>query len=167
MTSMVNHPEAGLPWYRQRWPIFVFALPAIAVIASFITLWIAVKYGDGVVSGDAYKEGLAINRSLTLDNNAYMAHMHARLDIAPSGEVRVLIEGRPETLHSQAAVLLRMRHPSAPDRDQAWHGRLTSALDSEQVTWQLSLEAENWRLAGPGMLGHGAPVQLVPMAPAE
>jgi len=31
------------PWYRQFWPWFIIALPASAVIASFISLWLAVS----------------------------------------------------------------------------------------------------------------------------
>ena len=29
------------PWYRQFWPWFVMALPAAAVAASFVTLYLA------------------------------------------------------------------------------------------------------------------------------
>lgn len=31
-----------VPWYRQFWPWFVISLPATAVIASLVTVWIAV-----------------------------------------------------------------------------------------------------------------------------
>jgi len=32
------------PWYRQFWPWFLIALPAAAVIASFITLYLAITH---------------------------------------------------------------------------------------------------------------------------
>ena len=32
-----------LPWYRQFWPWFVIALPATAVMACLVTIWIAVS----------------------------------------------------------------------------------------------------------------------------
>lgn len=35
--------EQADPWYRQFWPWFIIALPASAVIASFITLWLAIS----------------------------------------------------------------------------------------------------------------------------
>jgi hypothetical protein len=53
-TDPVPGPE--LPWYRQFWPWFIIALPACAVIASFITLWLAVSRPDYlVVDEDEYR----------------------------------------------------------------------------------------------------------------
>ena len=37
------------PWYRQFWPWFIIALPTSAVIASFISLWLAVSNPDHLV----------------------------------------------------------------------------------------------------------------------
>lgn len=41
-----------LPWYRQFWPWFIIALPASAVIASFISLWLAISHPDQLVVND-------------------------------------------------------------------------------------------------------------------
>lgn len=55
------HPE-GLrlrtdtrPWYRQFWPWFLIALPAIAVAGSFASLALAVRNADEVVSEPGYE----------------------------------------------------------------------------------------------------------------
>ena len=45
-------PGEGLPWYRQFWPWFIIALPSAAVIASFITLWLAISNPDPLVVDD-------------------------------------------------------------------------------------------------------------------
>ena len=37
------------PWYRQFWPWFIIALPASVVIASFVTLWLAISNPDPLV----------------------------------------------------------------------------------------------------------------------
>ncbi len=37
------------PWYRQFWPWFLIALPLTSVVASFVTLWIAVTDADEVL----------------------------------------------------------------------------------------------------------------------
>ena len=47
----------NLPWYRQFWPWFIIALPMTAVIASFITLWLAISHPDHlVVEEDEYQQ---------------------------------------------------------------------------------------------------------------
>jgi len=45
-----NTPEP--PWYKQFWPWFIIALPATAVIASFITLYLAISRPDYIVVDD-------------------------------------------------------------------------------------------------------------------
>jgi hypothetical protein len=50
-------PEQLIPWYRQFWPWFIIALPAAAVIASFVSLWLAVTHPDPlVVTEDEYRQ---------------------------------------------------------------------------------------------------------------
>ena len=50
------------PWYKQFWPWFLIALPLSVVIASIVTINIAIETDDGLVSDDYYKEGLAIHK---------------------------------------------------------------------------------------------------------
>ena len=50
--NTVSVPGQNLPWYRQFWPWFIIALPASAVIASFISLWLAVSNPDHLVVTD-------------------------------------------------------------------------------------------------------------------
>jgi hypothetical protein len=38
------------PWYRQFWPWFLIALPMIAVIGGIVTLIIAVRSSDPLVT---------------------------------------------------------------------------------------------------------------------
>src|SRR5438445_13811443 len=44
-----------VPWYRQRWPWLLFARPAIVVVASFATLWLAASSDDGVIADDCLR----------------------------------------------------------------------------------------------------------------
>jgi hypothetical protein len=50
--SSLNEKLAEPPWYKQFWPWFIIALPASAVIASFITLYLAVSRPDHIVIDD-------------------------------------------------------------------------------------------------------------------
>lgn len=38
--------------------------PAVVVVASFVTLWLAIRTPDPVVSEDYYQRGININRTL-------------------------------------------------------------------------------------------------------
>lgn len=51
-------------WFRQFWPWFLIALPGTVVIASLVTVYIAVTHQDPVVDGNYYKHGLTINERL-------------------------------------------------------------------------------------------------------
>lgn len=58
-------PETtATPWYRQFWPWFLFGLPAIVVVASIATVYLAVSNPDPLVDGNYYKHGLTINETL-------------------------------------------------------------------------------------------------------
>jgi hypothetical protein len=57
MSNLPSHnikpaPGQDLPWYRQFWPWFIIALPASVVVASFITLWLAISNPDPLVIED-------------------------------------------------------------------------------------------------------------------
>ena len=59
-----TNPTDIRPWYRQFWPWFLIALPGTVVIASLVTVYIAVNNADPVVDGNYYKHGLTINERL-------------------------------------------------------------------------------------------------------
>jgi hypothetical protein len=37
------------PWYREPWPWVLIAIPLLTVIASFVTLWLALSHPDYLV----------------------------------------------------------------------------------------------------------------------
>lgn len=93
---------AGKP-ARQSWhsvPLmwFVVGLPAVVVIAAFVTLAIAVKSSDDVVRDDFRKEGLAIYADPARDAAAAGIGAAAVLTVHPTGELRAtlsLAHGQP------------------------------------------------------------------------
>ena len=44
------------PWYKQFWPWFLITLPGIVVIASMITIYIAVTNPDRLVKKDQHED---------------------------------------------------------------------------------------------------------------
>ena len=69
------------PWYREPWPWFLILLPMSAVVASMITIWLAVKSADGLVEDDYYKQGIGINKILDRDQAAENLHQIGRAHV--------------------------------------------------------------------------------------
>lgn len=52
------------PWWKFGHVWLVVAGPAIVVVASFVTLYLAVTRPDPVISEDYYQKGIDINKTL-------------------------------------------------------------------------------------------------------
>jgi len=52
------------PWWTFGHVWLVIAGPAIVVVAAFVTLYLALRYPDPVISKDYYRQGLEINKTL-------------------------------------------------------------------------------------------------------
>jgi hypothetical protein len=57
-------PSDAKPWWRFPLLWMVVAGPLLVVVASFITLWLAIRTPDPVVDEDYYRRGIDINRTL-------------------------------------------------------------------------------------------------------
>ncbi|MEW5966409.1 MAG: FixH family protein [Pseudomonadota bacterium] len=147
-------PAASKPWYREPWPWFLMSLPAAAVVAGLATVWIAARSADGLVVGDYYKAGLAINQTLARDEAARTLGLAATLAVDDDA-LTLHLEGRltpsPDTLK------LTLAHPTRQGEDQtltlshAGNGRYRAAMPTLAAgKWQLQLAdaAGSWRLAG-------------------
>lgn len=65
-------PTSSAPWWKYGHVWMVIAGPVIVVIASFITVYLAVFGKDPVVDEDYYRKGVEINKTLQ-DNPASLA----------------------------------------------------------------------------------------------
>ena len=63
-TTTNERPARDDPWWRHPLLWMVIAGPALVVVASFVTLWIAWGRPDPLVSEDYYRRGVEINRTL-------------------------------------------------------------------------------------------------------
>lgn len=63
-------PAANAPWWKFGYVWMVLAGPAIVVVASFVTLYLAVTRPDPLVTADYYRKGIEINQTLTQEANA-------------------------------------------------------------------------------------------------
>ncbi|HQS82814.1 MAG TPA: FixH family protein [Thiobacillus sp.] len=147
--------SASKPWYREPWPWFLISLPATAVIAGLTTVWIAATSADGLVVGDYYKAGLAINQTLARDDAARALALTATLK-NEDGALTLTLSGRLPAYPDQLG--LTLAHPTRQGMDQtlalshagSGHYRTSSLPTLPAGKWhaQLSDAAATWRLSG-------------------
>jgi len=151
---MTNSTLHAKPWYREPWPWFLMSLPATAVVAGLTTAWIAYKTTDGLVVGDYYKEGLAINQTLERDDAARALALAATLR-SRDGMLELTLAGHLKTYPGQ--LILTLAHPTHQGLDHVLTlrptgpGHYRAALPPMPAgKWHAQLvdSASSWRLAG-------------------
>jgi hypothetical protein len=60
----MNEATKSKVWYREPWPWIVMAGPAVAVIGSLVSAYLAIHGADPIVDENYYQHGLQINREL-------------------------------------------------------------------------------------------------------
>ena len=60
----MNDSPQSTAWYREPWPWILMAGPAVAVIGSLVSAYLAIHGADPVVDENYYQHGLEINREL-------------------------------------------------------------------------------------------------------
>jgi hypothetical protein len=162
-------------WYKQFWAWVVFGLPACAVIAGLVTVWIAHDGADTLVKDQYYKEGLAINRTLEQQQRAEDMGLQALLSFNPHPNnpdklaLALELTGNiiPDTLQ------LQFDHPVEPAQDFTLvlkgngQGSYFSALPASTRNnhWYLSLQADMptpWRIIGTWNPASGNTARLAP-----
>ena len=128
--------------------------PALVVVASFFTLYLAVTNADPVVVDNYYKEGLAINRVLARDHVALQRGYKASVMV--NGErSRLRIQMAGEGLPAELRV--RFVHPTKGGLDrtvaarQMQPGLYEAAFQlAPAARWDVELEdaGQQWRLTG-------------------
>lgn len=146
-------PEAARPWYRERWPWVLFAIPALAVVAGLVTLWLAVASDDGVIADDYYRRGLLINQQLDRVGRAETMGLGAVLDVTATGAMRLRLVGPEGAVTEPAQLRVRFAHATRAGLDRA--AVLTREPDGGYVAtivplppgrWLVSVETDEWRL---------------------
>jgi len=103
-----------LPWYKQFWPWFIIALPASAVIAGLITVYIAFDNADSLVAEDYYKRGLAINNNIHQQKKAHELGYSAVLKRLPNNHLVVQFDN---AVPNEVSLDFNWIHPFRSERD--------------------------------------------------
>jgi hypothetical protein len=170
--------EAGpeRSWYRQFWPWFLIALPLASVLGGVATLFIAMHDPDGLVVGDYYRQGLAINRTLAREEHARRMGLAGALRIdMETGDV--LLDINSDKPLNAVPLRLRFTHATRAHHDlEVTLSPLTAARYAGRIPeplrpggWLLALSPtdEDWRITGranvtPERRGGNIAVELSP-----
>ncbi len=113
----MNQAAASNPWYREPGPWLLMAGPLIVVVASFITLWLAIRSNDGLVSEDYYKKGLAINQTLARSERAQALGIAAGMRFSEAG-ITVRLTARAPFFVPPGSLSVTLSHPTRAGLDQ-------------------------------------------------
>jgi hypothetical protein len=148
--------EDTKPWYKQFWPWFLISLPGAVVVASMVTIYIAVETKDGLVQDDYYKKGLGIHKDAAKTATAKDLNVQARLAYhADAGEVVVFLN--EAAVGNLPKLKLVAFHPTRDKQDQlielerADDGSYRGAIAQlGPANWKLSIEPPGgqWRISG-------------------
>ncbi len=148
------------PWYRHGWVWFLVGIPASAVIAGSITIWIAVTQADSLVADDYYKEGRAINQRLEKDARAESLGVKLTPELPRSADtsqkIFVTFSAAPGVTPPEA-IRIRLSHPTIDRMDilvtlvptpGAQNRYSTTVPDIAPGRWYVQLEddASSWRI---------------------
>lgn len=145
---MINDLDST-PWYRQFWPWFIIALPSCVVLASFVTLFIAVTNRDSLVKDNYYKEGLAINTDLREVKLAKDLGLKATITTNRESKMIKLVLESSQQLPPARMLLLKFIHPFDEKLDLELALQQYGVTSSDQQTYQqryYNIETLNWNL---------------------
>ena len=138
-------------WYKEPWAWLVFILPAIAVIASITTYFIANHEPDSLVIGDYYKRGKAINFEISKIKLAQKLGMQFALKLTDNELVI-----KPTGIEKEFPLLnVNFYHPTLANKD--FYLALTADANNNfrhhfktpiSGKWRITLSSfkHNWRI---------------------
>ena len=155
----MSSPVKGKPWYKEPWPWLLMVGPVAVIVAGVVTLWLAIKSSDGLVTEEYYKQGLAAKQTIARGRRAEELGIEVRLRLRADG-VALRLESRDRGFAAPERITLTLSHPTRAGLDQ------TSKLSrtAEGYAGKLHLpaaghwlvliedEAGTWRLLGNAVL---------------
>ena len=139
-------------WHQEPLAWLVFGLPATVVVASFITLAIAMHEPDDLVVDDYYKAGLEINRMLAREERAAALGLRYALDLSAEGVVDLELLGDSTFKHPER-LKLRFTHATRAIEDRAvtlvhtggthYRGKIATLPGG---SWYVDLSTPDWRM---------------------
>lgn len=145
------------PARKEPFVWLVVGIPALTVVAGFVTWWIAAQRADSDVADDHYKRGLAINRVLEREQVAQQAGLGAELQVQPDNILALRLSA-PAGLALPEALQVVLTHPvqASQDRriamilnpDGLYRSASVHGVTQYTGQWGVAVEGSSWRLSG-------------------
>ncbi|MEK9952432.1 MAG: FixH family protein [Curvibacter sp.] len=78
----MHHTDPAMPpaapWWKFGHVWLIIAGPLVVIVAGFVTLWLAIRTPDPVITPDQYRQGMELNRTLPADPSSVAPAMQAR-----------------------------------------------------------------------------------------
>lgn len=160
------------PWYREPWPWLLMAGPAVAVVGSLISAFLAMQGADPIIEDNYYQRGLDINT--TLQRVRHAADLGVRASVEYDGVVRgesVWVRVRTAQPIHDTALQIHLIHPTRSGADRfAILGRVPNTPDTDAeftgqwpddaqapaarqvpataINWRIALQGADWQVEG-------------------
>ena len=145
-------PRIAERWHEEPLAWMVFGLPAVVVVASFITLGIAIKSADSLVVDDYYKEGLEINKVLVREDHAKAAALVFAPALSSDGTLTLRFSSQPGFAYPNQ-IDLHLNHATRDDVDRklalthAGNGVYVGQVGKLQAgPWYVDASTAQWRV---------------------
>ncbi|MFN5512678.1 MAG: FixH family protein, partial [Burkholderiales bacterium] len=145
------------PARKEPFVWLVVGIPALTVVAGFVTWWIAAQRADSDVADDHYKRGLAINRVLEREEAALQAGLKGHLQVNPDLSLALRLTAIQGAALPEAVQVI-LTHPvqARQDRrialilspDGLYRSAVLNAAEEFKGHWGLAIEGPAWRLSG-------------------
>lgn len=164
---MTNFEKDTTPWFKQFWPWFLISIPATTIVYCMLMIYTAINTENSLVSDNYYKDGLAINQSLALDNKASELNLSAKISFNETGRVALTLEG--DLTPAPSFLTLKLLHPTVDGQDSETKllpepGNTYSTQFEKPLTgrWYIDIIAQDqtWRLKGEAALPSDTVIQL-------
>lgn len=147
-------PAHPTPWYRQRWPWILIAIPATSMVLGFTLLYLAITTDDGLVVDDYYRQGRAIDQTIARTVAAAEKELVADVNLRAES-VRIELSAK-EGVALPDEVVVSFIHPTRAGFDQVMRLPLAEGAYAGPVSplsvgrWHVQIEdgQRAWRLHG-------------------
>jgi hypothetical protein len=154
------------PWYKHFWPLFMFGLISMVVVASLTTVYIAIDGSDDLVNDNYYKDGLGIN--MQLEESALASQLNARA-VASINDNAIALQLELDT-NAPSQLIMQFSHPASDKFDQkvflfpnpqgVYEGMVDLPAQRFYVQVKGAHNSQFWRLSGELTPNNGQQVTL-------